>query len=217
MDGIPPRPPLDRSRRLSTGRRVALGGLLAALCAAVLAFALASRDSAPASNTKRVPNSTSAATTAPPNSSRPKSTGGAVRSFAADVGDRAGCQTLNASEPQLLCPLPGGVVTYTQVADVRAAHTRVDRVADPGPISDGPTGSPSAADDPCATGRSSSRAWARPQTPQTSAGEYACRTDENVAEIWWTVDDARVFAHAVRHDGDLAELFSWWRTRNEHP
>jgi hypothetical protein len=213
MDDLPRRPALEGPRSLPAHRRLALGALLATLAAAAIGVALVSRGSS--STRAHAPETTTSSTLTA------STTATTVGSFAADVGDRVGCQTLSASEPQLLCPLPGGVVTYTQVGDRSAARRRVDRVAD----TDADTGTDTDTDtdagaidgDPCATGRSGSRAWARPQAPQTAAGAYACRVHADLAEIWWTVDDARLVGHAIRHDGDLAALFSWWRAHSEHP
>ena len=139
---------------------------------------------------------------------RSTTTVAAVRPFTATVGDTTGCQTLAAAAPQLLCPIPNGTVTYMQVTDLasryRAAAGPDDRVAERG-------------DAACARGHDDERAWSRPDTPAQVAGRYRCRVAPTRAEMWWTVDDAGVLAHATRADGDLAALFSWWRAHAEHP
>jgi hypothetical protein len=127
--------------------------------------------------------------------------------FGVEVGDATGCQTLAGTEPQLLCPMPGGVVEYLQVADPGAAYRRVagrdDEIAARGEAA-------------CASGHPEARAWARPEAPDTVAGRYLCRVFEDRAELWWTVDDAKLLGHASRRDADLASLFDWWRARSEH-
>jgi hypothetical protein len=202
---VPPRPPFGRPARLRPRRRVALGVLLVGLAgAAAVSWALGARGATP-----RSPASLESPSVAPrPSVRRSVQSTSAAHAFTARVGDTPGCQTLAAAEPQLLCPLPGGVVTYTQVADPRAAYERVPHVLD------GSTPSDARA---CAAGQSEERAWAWPQTPQQVAGRYLCRAGTTAAEMWWTVDDAGILGHAVRRDGDLPALFSWWRARREHP
>jgi hypothetical protein len=194
-----PRPPADRPSRLPRGRSLALGLLLVLLAAATLLIATrGTHDTAsagpPRARTSPTTRSESSITTT-------------VHAFDPVVGDTAGCQTLAATQPQLLCPLPGGTVTYMQVTDVHAAYRRH--------IGDGSRDAP--ADGGCATGLAEERAWSRPAAPDVPAGRFACRVDATAAEMWWTVDDAHVLAHAVRRDGDLATLFSWWRAHDEHP
>ena len=77
------------------------------------------------------------------------------------------------------------------------------------------TASPSAGEAACARGRDDERSWSRPDAPDRVAGRYRCQVAATRAEMWWTVDDAGVLAHATRTDGDLAALFSWWRARSE--
>lgn len=64
----------------------------------------------------------------------------------------------------------------------------------------------------CASGRPEERGWATPGDPDRMAGRYACRMEDGAAGLWWTADGAGVLVHAVRADGDLAELFRWWRS-----
>jgi hypothetical protein len=203
------RPPLARDRRLGAPRRIALLALISALGVGV---AIACRPQSPSESGRSIsgprpvvstafaPSSTSS-TSSTPRSAR-------ARTFTADVGDTAGCQALVADEPQLLCPMSGGVVTYAQVADVHTGYDRVARAAAVTRRGD---------HDGCATGLPDERAWARPESPEVVAGRYVCRVDRAAAEIWWTVDDVDLLGHAVRRDGDLAALFSWWRAHDEHP
>jgi hypothetical protein len=183
---------------LSLGRGVALAALLALL--AVATVLLSTRRSHGAAESGPPPATTSTTRPAPTTSTT-------ARAFDAVVGDTTGCQTLGAAEPQLLCALPGGVVTYMQVTDVQAAYRR--HVAD--------TERGAARSGACATGLAEERAWSRPASPDVPVGRFACRVDASAAEMWWTVDDAGVLAHAVRRDGDLATLFAWWRAHDEHP
>jgi len=67
----------------------------------------------------------------------------------------------------------------------------------------------------CARGAEDERAWSRPSTPAVSAGRYACRTERGRAEMWWTVDDRGLLAHAVAPYADLAALFAWWESHSE--
>jgi hypothetical protein len=198
LDSLP-RPPADRPSRLPRGRRLALGALLLLLAGAtaVLAARGSPGPTEAAASPPRAPSPTAAA----------PSTAATVHAFDRVVGDSSGCQTLAAIEPQLLCALPGGVVTYMQVTDVQGAYSRhvVDVPRDP------------AAAGACATGLPEEGAWSRPASPDLTAGRFACRVDATEAEMWWTVDDAGVLAHAVRRDGDLATLFAWWRAHDEHP
>ena len=132
---------------------------------------------------------------------------GAGATFAAVVGDTAGCQTLAGVEPQLLCPIPDGVVDVYPGGEPdegvlggrrdrrRSRGARATRRARPG----SPT---------------SARGHAR-ERPRSSAGRYFCRVEGARAEIWWTVDDVGLLGHAHRRDDDLVALFSWWRARSE--
>ena len=110
--------------------------------------------------------------------------------------------------PQLLCPIPSGTrhvhAGHRPRVAYRAAAGADDGVAERG-------------DAACARGHDDERAWSRPDTPTQVAGRYRCRVATARAEMWWTVDDAGVLAHATRADGDLAALFSWWRAHAEHP
>jgi len=144
----------------------------------------------------------------PPTSAAPATTASGVRWFGVDVGVRSGCQQLTAVEPQLSCPIPNGTVVYTEVVDAAA---RYDGVA--GPIAGGTaTGAPA-----CAAGHAEERAWSRPSSPTAVAGRYSCRVAAGRADLWWSVDDAGLVAHATRADGDLASLFTWWRVHSEPP
>jgi hypothetical protein len=64
----------------------------------------------------------------------------------------------------------------------------------------------------CARGVPDERAWSRATFPEAAVGRYRCRFERGHAAMWWTLRD-RLF-HAVAPDGDLAGLFSWWRS---HP
>jgi hypothetical protein len=176
---------------------VLLGGFLLVLAVACLGALRAAGDGAARGETDARAGGVATTT----------STAREVRAtFAAVVGDSAGCQTLSGVEPQLLCPIPDGVVTYTQVANPMKGYASVagtgDAVAARG-------------DAACATGRTDERAWARPGAPAIVAGRYFCRVDGARAEMWWTVDDAGLLGHAHRRDDDLVALFSWWRARSE--
>jgi len=178
-------------------RPVLLGAFLLVLAVACLGALRAAGDRAPRRETD-VRVAGAAATTSTAREAR--------ATFAAVVGDTAGCQTLAAPEPQLLCPIPEGVVTFTQVANPMAGYSSVagtgDAVAARG-------------DAACAAGKPDERAWARPEAPAVVAGRYFCRVDGERAEMWWTVDDVGLLGHAHRHDDDLVALFSWWRGRSE--
>jgi hypothetical protein len=131
--------------------------------------------------------------------------------FGVDVGDTSGCQTLAGAEPSLLCPIDGGIVEYVQVRDALAEY-RLVAGPDDGVAADG--------EPACADGRGEERAWATPDAPTAVAGRYLCRVVDGRAELWWTVYDDDVLAHASRRDGDLAALFTWWRAQEStrgHP
>jgi hypothetical protein len=64
----------------------------------------------------------------------------------------------------------------------------------------------------CARGLPDERAWSVAASPAMAAGRYQCRVERGRAAMWWTRGDR--LEHAVSRDGDLAALFSWWRT---HP
>jgi hypothetical protein len=194
---IVPRPPADH-RPARFPRRRLLAGALVVVLAVACVLAIRTRDTAtpvrgPAASHRSRSSSSTAAVPA---------------TFAAVIGDRTGCQGLAGTDPQLLCPIPEGVVEYTETASVEAAYRH---------IVGGDDGVGARGEAECANGRTEERAWARPSDPTHAAGRYVCRVVGARAEMWWTVDDAGVLGHAIRHDGDLAALFSWWRQSNEHP
>ncbi len=123
-----PRPPESRPRRRPRlhlpPRTVRLGGLLLVL-AVGCGIALRLRPG-PIPESGAIPESRAAALAAPARatvaSARSTTTASAVRPFTAAVGDTSGCQTLAAAAPQLLCPIPAGTVTFTQVTDVAARY-----------------------------------------------------------------------------------------------
>jgi hypothetical protein len=200
-EGHPRRRPRCRPRRVVPARAVLLGGLLLVLA---MGCGVAFRLRPHSVGESAVPSARAVARA----SARPTTTTAAVRPFTAAVGDTTACQTLAAAEPQLLCPIPNGTVTYMQVTDL-ASRYRAVAGADDGVAERGVAA--------CARGQQDERAWSRPAAPVEIAGRYRCRITSTRAEMWWTVDDAHVLAHATRADGDLAALFSWWRARAEHP
>ena len=122
LDAVP-RPPESRPRRRPRlhlpARTVLLGGLLLVLAVGCAVALRVRPGSGSASGTggrrghrpRRAPVTARSTTTAP-----------AVRPFTATVGDTTGCQTLAAAAPQLLCPIPDGTVTYTQVTDLASRY-----------------------------------------------------------------------------------------------
>ena len=190
---LPPRPSEVRPRRPGLPRRLLLGGLLFVLVAGTIAARQWSAGPAAAPVPERAASTTTTITVRPP------------VTFAASVGDTTGCQSLAGSEPQLLCPIPDGVVEYTQVDDAQASY-RLVAGADDGVGARGEAA--------CAHGRADERAWARTGAPTVVAGRYLCRVTDDRAEIWWTVYDGHLVGHAFRRDDDLAALFAWWR---DHP
>ena len=64
----------------------------------------------------------------------------------------------------------------------------------------------------CARGVPDERAWSSAALPRAGLGRYRCLFEGERAAMWWT-RGVRL-EHAVARDGDLAALFSWWRT---HP
>jgi hypothetical protein len=192
---MPPRPAPPPARRAVPKRPVLLAGLLGVL---LVGCVLAVRSSGGGEVSPARP-----AAAGPAAANEPAS---GPAGFGVEVGDTTGCQTLAGSEPQLLCPMEGGVVEYLQVTDPAAAYRRVA----------GPEVAIAARGEAaCASGRPEARAWARPEAPEVVAGRYVCRVFEDRAELWWTVDDANLLGHASRNDADLASLFGWWRTRSE--
>ncbi len=206
LDSVP-RPPASRPRRPPRlrlllplpARTVRLGSLLLVLAVGCGIALRLGPGSASESGATATPGPRRSVATP-----RPSTTVPAVRPFTAAVGGTTGCQSLAAAAPQLLCPIPSGTVTYTQVTDVAARYRAIadpdDGVAERGPAA-------------CARGRADERAWSRPDAPARVAGRYRCRVVATRAEMWWTVTDAGVLADATRDDGDLSALFSWWRSR----
>jgi hypothetical protein len=180
-------------------RPLLLGALVLALGVACVVVWRGADGAAPAPRRPRAAGPTTTAN---------GSTREAVAVFDVPVGDRTGCQTLGGPEPQLLCPLPDGVVEYLQVSSPLAAYARAI-----GPTR--PHGETTATESACARGEPEERPWATPTEPEVVAGRYLCRVEGGRADLWWTVDDARLLGHAFRRDGDVSALFTWWRGRRE--
>jgi hypothetical protein len=45
----------------------------------------------------------------------------------------------------------------------------------------------------------------------TFTGQLGCYTKESGAWILWTYEGQQIAARAVRLDGDVASLFTWWK------
>ena len=201
--------PESRPRRRPRVHRPGPHRVCSADCCSSSPWAAPSRSGCgPAQGPPPAPRRVAAPARRAPVTARSTTTVPAVRPFTATVGDTTGCQTLAAVAPQLLCPIPDGTVTYMQVTDLasRIARPRepTTRVAERG-------------DAACARGHDDERAWSRPTRRRRSPAATAAGSPRRRAEMWWTVDDAGVLAHATRADGDLAALFSWWRAHAEHP
>jgi hypothetical protein len=99
-------------------------------------------------------------------------------------------------------PIPAGRVEYSQPGNVTEAYRAVAGPDD---------GVAARGDAACARGVPEERAWSQPEAPAVEAGRYLCRRVGARAEMWWIETATGVLAHAVREDGDLAALFTWWR------
>jgi hypothetical protein len=103
-------------------------------------------------------------------------------------------------------PIPAGRVEYWQPGNVTEAYSAVAGPDD---------GIAARGDAACARGVPEERAWSQPNAPAVEAGRYLCRRVGARAEMWWIESATGVLAHAVREDGDLAALFTWWRGQRD--
>ena len=117
------------------------------------------------------------------------------------------CRGLSPTRREVRCVIDGIELDVQLFAPeaVAAAYRRATGVAGAGMAAR--SGPPA-----CARGLPDERAWSAVASPATAAGRYQCRIERGRAAMWWT-RGVRL-EHAVARDGDLAALFSWWRT---HP
>jgi hypothetical protein len=115
------------------------------------------------------------------------------------------CAGLSPARREVRCVIDGVDldVRVLTSASVAGAYRRAAGAA----VVTAQSGSPA-----CARGVSDERAWSTAASPDAAVGRYRCRFENGRAAMWWTRGDRLV--HAVAPDGDLAGLFSWWRT---HP
>jgi hypothetical protein len=175
----------------------------------VLALALGVVVTERAAHTARPP----APVFAPP-AARPRETAAATRS-ALDRLVPPGAQCLGGMPAHAAhCSIAGIEVDY-RLTRADALRARYLAALVPG-LSGGSTRLGRGSGPPlCAHGAEDERAWSRPATPTRTAGRYACRIEAGRAEMWWTVDDRGLLAHAVAPYTDLAALFAWWESHSE--
>jgi hypothetical protein len=115
------------------------------------------------------------------------------------------CAGLSPARREVRCVIDGVDldVRVLTSASVAGAYRRAAGAA----VVTAQSGSPA-----CARGVPDERAWSTAASPDAAVGRYRCRFENGRAAMWWTRGDRLV--HAVAPDGDLAGLFSWWRT---HP
>jgi hypothetical protein len=174
---------------------VAAGALVAALATAAVCLAVA------AGREPRPPAGTPTRESVRPTEAVPSAPAVAPREW------REHCV---AGARAVVCRPPGAVarVDYSTFEHPDALRTAYrERAGAPGGGAGGAR---------CERGQAEERSWSRPQTPAVVAGRYRCDVVGGVAHLWWTVDDARLLAHAFGATGtSLAELFVWWTTAPE--
>lgn len=116
--------------------------------------------------------------------------------------DPSTCVDLVADVPAVSCTVAG---VHVDARLVGAADETRAYVEATGARLGAATGDPA-----CARGSEEERSWSRPSAPSLVAGRYACRHEPAGAALWWT-DEHGVLAHATTENGDLAQLFAWWR------
>ncbi len=102
-------------------------------------------------------------------------------------------------------PIPGGRVEYSQPGNATEAYRAVAGPDD---------GVAARGDAACARGVPEERAWSKPRARGRSRSLFVSPRRQR-AEMWWTETATGVLAHAVREDGDLAALFTWWRSQRD--
>jgi hypothetical protein len=192
---------LPSSLRTRAPRGRARPAAAAALLAALAAGWLIAGHRAHASAEVGGPRPLAAFSPAP---SSPSTTPATARSKPTTVPLSRDCSGLTADRREVRCVVDGidlDVRLYPP-GSVAAAYRRAAGAA--GNAQSGPPA--------CARGVPDERTWSVAAVPGAAVGWYRCRFEHGHAAMWWTGRDRLV--HAVSPDGDLAALFSWWRT---HP
>jgi hypothetical protein len=139
-----------------------------------------------------------------PTTSESSAPGTSIPAPPTTVPIRPGCRDLAPERSAVRC-----VIDAVDV-DVRLYSTAI--VADAYRRAAGAIVAPRSGPPACARGVPDERAWSVAAAPVSAVGRYRCRFEHGRAAMWWTHGDRLV--HAVARNGDLGELFSWWRV---HP